>query len=121
MHSRTLCRWTMLGTFAAAVALIGPGCNRDRPLMPQGGSRYEGIANTQQRGTPMTPMEPGTGGAGNAGTTAAEDGAGAQGHTNKIGAPGYTAPNENTQDPGGTQQFIQGHEQRRSRGHPTEE
>ncbi|RKG88644.1 hypothetical protein [Corallococcus terminator] len=113
MHSRALYRWTLLGTFAATVAFIGPGCNRDRPLMPRAGSRYEGVANTQQRGAPMTPMRmtsgEGTGGSGSAGTTAAEDGAGAQGHTNKIGAPGYTAPNEDTRDPGGTQQFIQGH------------
>ncbi|WP_120535289.1 hypothetical protein [Corallococcus sp. CA047B] len=115
MQSRALHRWTLLGTFAATVAFIGPGCNRDRPLMPRAGSSYEGIANTQQPGPPMEPMRVssgsggGTGGSGSAGTTAAEDGAGAQGHTNKIGAPGYTTSNEDTRDPGGTRQFIQGH------------
>ncbi|RKH59328.1 hypothetical protein [Corallococcus llansteffanensis] len=113
MHSQTLYRWTLLGAFAATAALMGPGCNRDKPMIPREGSRYEGTVNTQQPGEPSAPMPPpATGGSGQqgTGTTAAQDGAGAQGQTNKIGAPGFTTPQEPTRDPGGTQQFIQGHQ-----------
>jgi hypothetical protein len=109
MRSRILHRWSLLAVCAATAAVVGPGCNRDKPLMPRGGSDYEGVANTQQ------PAPPGTGGSGTHEPTDAKGSpttpqpAGAQGESGKIGGPGYSSPNENLQDPGGTRQFIQGH------------
>lgn len=104
MSSKALYRWTLLGTFAATAALVGPGCNRDKPMMPREGSRYEGVANTQQPGPPAEPMAPpATGGSGQQGADVPKDNkgmplqpepAGAQGKQNEIGAPGFTTPNE---------------------------
>jgi hypothetical protein len=112
MRSRTLHQWTLLGVCAATVAVVGPGCNRDRPLMPRAGSDYEGVANTQQDNRQV--LQPGTGGSGQQPTSAAQDGAGAQGQQNKIGAPGYTTPNEETLNRGGTRQAPMDHEHTRA-------
>lgn len=120
MSSKARYRWTLLGTFAATAALVGPGCNRDKPMMPREGSRYEGVANTQQPGTPAEPMAapPATGGSGQQGADVPKDNkgmplqpepAGAQGQTNKIGAPGFTTPNEPVPgDQGGLRRFEEG-------------
>ncbi|NPC73793.1 hypothetical protein HPP05_28955 [Corallococcus exiguus] len=107
MHSRTLYHWTLVAVCAATAALVGPGCNRDKPTMPRAGSRYEGVANTQQ------PAPPGTGGSGaststNAKATAPEPaGTGAHmGQQNQIGAPGFSTPQEPVPgDRGGADRF----------------
>ncbi|RKH59975.1 hypothetical protein [Corallococcus aberystwythensis] len=106
MHSKKLHHWTLVAVCAATTALVGPGCNRDKPTMPRTGSNYEGVANTQQ------PAPPGTGGSGATTPTDAkgmplkQDPAGAQGQQNEIGAPGYTTPQEPVPgDQGGAGRF----------------
>ncbi|GMT98217.1 hypothetical protein KH5H1_23360 [Corallococcus caeni] len=106
MHSKRLHHWTLVAVCAATAALVGPGCNRDEPLMPRAGSRYQGVANTQQ------PAPPGTGGAGASTPTDAKGSplkpqpAGAQGLQNQIGAPGFTTPQEPVPgDRGGADRF----------------
>ncbi|GMU06977.1 MULTISPECIES: hypothetical protein [Corallococcus] len=106
MHSKRLHHWTLVAVCAATAALVGPGCNRDEPLMPRAGSRYQGVANTQQ------PAPPGTGGAGASTPTDAKGSplkpqpAGAQGLQNQIGAPGFTTLQEPVPgDRGGADRF----------------
>lgn len=67
-------RWT-LGALAA-VALLGPACNRDQPLPRTGSSKYEGVVNSQQpvesfdgSGEARQGREPATGGSGTQGGT----------------------------------------------------
>ncbi|NNB97103.1 hypothetical protein HJC10_08060 [Corallococcus exiguus] len=103
MHSRTLHHWTLVAVCAATAALVGPGCNRDKPTMPRAGSRYQGVANTQQ------PAPPGTGGSGASTSTDAKWSAAAGAHQlqqNQIGAPGFTTPQEPVPgDRGGADRF----------------
>ncbi|MFP2898688.1 hypothetical protein [Corallococcus sp. 4LFB] len=104
MHSRRLHHWTLVAVCAATAALVGPGCNRDRPL-PRTGTAYEGVANEQQDAA-------GTGGAGASTPTDAKGSplkpqpAGAQGLQNQIGAPGFTTLQEPVPgDRGGADRF----------------
>ncbi|WP_147442785.1 MULTISPECIES: hypothetical protein [Corallococcus] len=109
MHSKRLHHWTLVAVCAATAALVGPGCNRDKPTMPRTGGAYEGVANTQQ------PAPPGTGGSGAATPTDAKglplkpeaEARGAhQGQQNQIGAPGFTTPQEPVPgDRGGADRF----------------
>ena len=98
MHSKRLHHWTLVAVCAATAALVGPGCNRDKPTMPRTGGPYEGVANTQQ------PAPPGTGGSG---ATVKQEAPGAhQGQQNQIGAPGFTTPQEPVPgDRGGADRF----------------
>lgn len=98
MHSKKLHRWTLVAVCAATAAVVGPGCKRERPMVPRAGSSYEGVVNTQQ------PAPPGTGGSGQQGVSTPTGAKGAPlkpqpasaflGKQNQIGAPGFTTPQE---------------------------
>ena len=88
-------RWLLLPGALAAAALLGTACEREKPL-PRVGSAYEGTANDQQ---PLKSFGPATGGSG------PQDRSGAQGSQGGIGGPGFTTPQEQPTDQGGTRQF----------------
>lgn len=140
MHHGGFRRWLLLPGALAAAALLGTGCERDKP-MPKPGGAYEGIVNEQQPTESFTggqpqPHEkggwadpgshppPATGGSGigteqqGANPTpdefrrpqqvpvqgTQEDRTGAKGEPG-IGAPGYSSPQEQVTDQGGTRRY----------------